>query len=92
MKKEQRFLQRLTEEMDLDGEPVPGMAVVELCGDNRVLIENHLGMCHYSQEKICVKVPYGQIAVCGCGLELSQMTKDRLIIAGKINTLSVHRR
>ncbi len=44
---------------------LPGQPVVELVGDRRVLIENHIGVTEYGTERICVKVKYGQLSVCG---------------------------
>jgi len=92
MKHEQRFLQRIADGMELAGEPLPGESLVEISGERRVLIENHRGMTQYSREKICVKVSFGAVAVLGCGLELTQMTRDRLVISGTIDTVSILRR
>ena len=92
MQKERRFLERIVDEMDLTGEPIPGQSIVEIAGDSRVLIENHCGITQYDAEKFCVKVRFGHIAVCGCNLELSQMTRDRLVISGKIGGITIHRR
>lgn len=92
MKAEQNLFQRLTEGMDLAGEPIPGQSVVELTGGNRVLIENHHGMTQYSRERICVRVQFGMVAICGCGLELSQMTKEQLIVTGRVDNVTILRR
>lgn len=86
------FLNRLAEGVDLGEEPLPGQPIVELAGDRRVLIENHYGVKEYSREKIGVKVKYGQVNICGCGLELRHMTKAQLVISGKIDAVSLHRR
>lgn len=92
MKKEQHFLERLADGMDLSGEPLPGYPLVEIAGERRVLIENHFGITQYSRGEICVKVKFGWISVCGCGLELIRMTKEQLIIAGKIEQVRLLRR
>lgn len=92
MSSKRDLLDRFAEQMDLTGEPVPGESIVELGGDRRLLIENHFGITQYSREKICVKVKCGIIAVCGCDLELSQMTRQQLVICGRIDTLSIARR
>ena len=86
------FLEKMADGMDLTGEPLPGQSIVEISGDRRVLIENHLGLTQYSHQKICVKVKFGQIAVCGCHLELDQMTRQQLIISGQIDTVTIIRR
>lgn len=92
MKEKRNLLQRLAEGADLPGEPLPGQPIAEIAGDRRVLIENHQGVKEYTREKICVKVKYGQLTVCGCGLELSCMTREQLVISGRIDCITLHRR
>lgn len=92
MVKGRRFLERLAEDTDLIQEPMPGQTIVELAGENRVLIENHKGVKAYSCEKIVVKVQYGFLSVCGCGLELQRMSREQLVIRGRIDGVSLHRR
>ena len=66
--------------------------IVEIAGQNRVLIENHQGVLEYSQEKIGIKVSYGKIIVAGTGLNLMQMSCDQLVIKGCVESLQLHRR
>lgn len=82
----------LWEQMDLPGESLPGQVLVEITGENRVLIENHRGVREYSRERIGVKVKYGLIQVCGSCLELRCMTKDQLVISGRIDGVLLKRR
>lgn len=86
------FLERLTEGSDLSVEPLPGQPIIELAGDHRVLVENHFGVKAYSREKIVVKVKFGLVHVCGCGLEMMRMTKDQLVIRGRIDGITLQRR
>lgn len=92
MKDRRSILDALLDGADLPGEPIPGIPVVEISGECRVLIEHHRGVTMYSRERICVKVKFGQIAVCGCGLELMRMTKEQLVISGRIDSVSLLRR
>jgi sporulation protein YqfC len=86
------WMERLTDSADLAAEPLPGQPLVELAGDRRVLIEHHRGVSQYSREQICVKVKYGHVRIDGCGLELSRMSKEQLIIAGRIDGITLIRR
>jgi len=86
------FWVKLTDNSDLTGAVIPGQSIVEISGDRRVLIENHYGVSQYSQEKIGVKVKFGYVCVCGCGLELVRMTKEQLVIAGRIDSVNLIRR
>ena len=88
MGKGRMILQRLADGADLSAEPLPGQPIVEIAGDRRVLIENHFGVKEYSREKIGVKVKYGL----GCNLELIRMTKEQLIISGRIDAVTLIRR
>lgn len=66
--------------------------LVELAGQNRVLIENHLGVLAYSLEEIQVKVSYGKVMVTGNNLKLMQLSREQLVITGHIDTLQLYRR
>lgn len=89
MKQRKGLFQAIMTAADLPGEPVPGVPLLELAGDRRVLIENHLGVTAYCDTEICVKVKYGQICICGSDLELTCMTKERLIISGRIDGIQL---
>ena len=86
------WMQKFTDGMDLPGELPPGVPVIEIAKDCRVLIERHRGMTEYSRERICVKVRYGCVCVCGCGLELTRMSREQLIVSGKIDAVTIQRR
>lgn len=92
MDKAHGFLDRLTENTDLMGEPLPGQPVIEIAGEGRVLIEHHMGVREYSRERIGVKVKYGTVVICGHCLELSRMTREQLVISGRIDGVSLVRR
>lgn len=83
---------KLADGVDLPGEAIPGQPLVELSGDRRVLIENHRGVTEYRKDRIGIQVSYGQITVCGSGLELVRMSKEQLVIRGRIDSITVCRR
>lgn len=92
MKDSRNILQRMTERMDLNGEPIPGQPLIEIAGNCRVLIENHFGVREYSRERIGINVKFGTVEICGCCLELSRMTGEQLVISGQIDGVTLHRR
>lgn len=77
---------------ELPTEAIPGMPLVEIVGCRRVLIENHKGISMYGRNEIHINVSYGQLCVCGVGLELARMTNKQLVITGQIDTISICRR
>ena len=92
LKERGQWINKIAQQADLIGEPLPGQPLVELYGDNRLLIERHGGVVQYQGEEICVKVPYGILCVIGSGLELARMCRDQLVITGKIDGLKIMRR
>ena len=86
------WMQRLVDRADLYGEVLPGGPIVEIAGENRVLVERHRGVTAYSGEKICIQLSYGMLCICGCNLELTRMSRDLLVITGRIDTIQIIRR
>jgi len=92
MRKEHVLFERLTDRFSGAAGTAPGQPLAEIAGDRRVLIENHLGVAAYGTEKIIIKVRYGFLCVCGCQLELMHMTKEQLVICGRIDAVTLQRR
>lgn len=92
MGKGHQFLERLAEEADMDDNSLAHRPIVEIAGDCRVLIENHFGIQGYSRERILVKVKYGYVCVCGGCLEILRMTREQLVIRGRIDGVTLQRR
>ena len=85
------WMHRLTEGMELPGETLPGMSIAELAGDRRILVEGHRGVTEYTPCRVTVKVTFGELSVSGSGLELRQMSRQQLVISGRINALELRR-
>jgi len=77
--------------IDLPGEVIPGQPLIEIAGERRVLIENHHGVTKYGETEICLRVSYGHIRIFGCGLRLLRMTKQQVIISGRIDGIELCR-
>ena len=86
-----RILERLAAAADLPDEALPGLPLIEIAGDGRVLIENHRGVAEYGTKVIRVLVKYGQVCVQGEELELIRMSRCQLIITGKVDGVQLLR-
>lgn len=91
MERNKRLMESLTGAADLQDAPIPGLPLIELAGDMRVLMENHCGVTEYGKERICVKVKFGQVCISGQELSLTKMTKSQLIVCGRIQSVELYR-
>ena len=86
------LVHHFTERADLPGESLPSQTILEIYGENRILIENHQGVTEYSDQQIGVRVHYGSVCVSGSGLHLCRITGCQLVIAGRIEQVKLVRR
>ena len=91
MKERRNFLEHISSAAELQDEAIPGLPLIEILGDRRVLIEHHCGVTEYGCNQICIKVRHGAVAVFGTKLELALMTKEQLIISGCIEGIKLIR-
>lgn len=89
MRKGSKLWEHLSHRADLPDEVFPGQTLIEIVDDRRVLIEHHRGVREYGREKICVRVSYGMVQVCGRGLHLRCMTRSQLVISGCIRGITL---
>ena len=82
------FWDRFADSVSSETVSMSRLPLVELYGGKRILIENHCGVLAYTDNSICVKVKCGQVCVCGSNLNLAMMSRERLVICGRIE--SVH--
>lgn len=85
------MMQRLAKVSDLSEEPLPGLPLIEVAGESRVLIENHSGVTQYGKETIRVRVKFGQVCIEGSSLTLARMSKGQLVISGCIDSIRLLR-
>ena len=91
MKKNGNILDRMAIAVDLPGEAIPGYPLIEIAGERRVLLENHKGVVQYGDTAICLRVSYGFVKVHGCDLRLIRMTRQQVIICGRIESVTLCR-
>ena len=90
--KGEQIWERRTDGADLYEETMPGQPIVEIAGYRRVLIEHHKGVKAYNRERITVKVRFGFVHICGNCLEICRMSRERLVIRGNIEGVTLQRR
>lgn len=78
-------LQKISDRPDL----ITGLPLVEILGNQRVLIEQHRGITEYTTTRIDVRVAKGTIRISGSKLELMKMTGAQLIITGLLDKVEL---
>lgn len=58
--------------------------LVEVWGQQRVLVEYHRGILGYGSEEILVGATFGAIRIRGAGLRLCCMSREQLFVSGEI--------
>ena len=87
--KQGKILRSVTEKIGLQVETAPGVLLVELSGDDRILVENHKCVVGYTDCEIQIRVSFGLVQITGEKLELSCINKEQLVIRGSIRTISL---
>lgn len=86
-----KLFDRLTMSADLPGECMPRIPIVEIAGEQRVLIENHCGVAGYGTNEIRIRVSFGLVCVLGNNLQIARVTKEQMVIFGRIESVSILR-
>ena len=68
----------------------PILPLVEIYGNQRILIEHHKGVCEYGEELIRVRIRQGCICINGKFLQISCITKERIVVQGQIGNVQYH--
>ena len=92
MEKRNKWMMKVKERDQLVYDIAPALTIVEICNNDRVLIENHSGIIKYSDSDVCVKVRYGCVCVNGCQLKLNRMSKNKVVINGRIHGVALQGR
>lgn len=76
---------------ELIGESLPKRPIIELCSDCRLYVERHLGVYEYSDVEIHIGVCFGKLIIKGVSLKLASMSKENLVVTGKIQCVELIR-
>ena len=92
MKEAHRILIRILDTTQLEADIKPGVSILEMINNERLLIEKHKSVIGYTADKIVISMLYGQLYVSGQGLHLAKLGRDQLVINGKIQSITVQSR
>lgn len=70
----------------LDG-AFKGRILLYVCGSNRVLIENHLGVIEFSPRRVRLAGAHGQLLIEGEALTICEARDCALIVRGQLHNI-----
>lgn len=82
-----RFLRGLTERAGLHAESFPGITLLELSGDDRILVENHRKVLGYTPKGIILQTTFGLAKIEGENLVIASMERGQLLIRGRVRAV-----
>ena len=91
MGKSKTFGEKISGVKHFYAEPLPGIPIMEIADDRRLVVENHMGVLEYSNKRICVSIRNGFYKITGDKLSISYMSRFRLVIVGRIELISIER-
>lgn len=87
MKKNQSILKQVIHGSEIQVQSFSASPLIEVIGCERVLIENHISIASYDTQQIYIRVKYGMILIQGDALKLAYMSKEKLVITGKLGSI-----
>ena len=84
MARKGNVLKKATDLLDIPGEMITGMPIIEISGMGKIRIENHRGLLEYGSDKIEINGGKAVIRITGSGMKIKAMNADVLVISGDI--------
>ena len=75
---------RITTALELPKDIMLDLPCINAVGDEELVISNHKGIAGYTREQARVKTSIGEVAVWGKQLVLKEISKEIIVIVGKI--------
>ena len=88
MLKRKERLQRIAENLELPKGPMTNCLQVNICGEEQVWVENHLGILEYTQRRLSFKTEAGKVVITGEKLLLESMGNGEAKVCGEIASVA----
>jgi sporulation protein YqfC len=84
-----QIAQNILSAADFPTEILYGIPIIEIHGNQETIIIHHKGVLSYDESEIDVSTEIGTLHVCGSELFIFQMNRERIVIHGRINSVSI---
>lgn len=82
-----RQIREAAEQMDLPEGFLHGQPLLTLDGDLQLMVERHLGITEYGEQRICIAAKDYTIQIQGERMRLTAMDKESIRIRGRIRSV-----
>jgi len=82
------MVQGLTSLLALPAEATLNMPLLTMVGSGELSVENHKGIIEYTAEKLRINTAAGVLMVEGQSLAIKQLTAERILIRGAMQSLA----
>lgn len=89
MKLYRKVLGNIPEIIDVPDQTLPGVPIIEIYGNRRVLIEGRCAVTQYGATCVRLRNRIGVVSICGCGLSMAELSPNRMIVTGSIEGVSI---
>lgn len=79
------LLLALSRGLDLPSDVMTGEPDVEIRGRNEVTVLRHRGIVGYDAQCVRIGTEQGVLRVCGTGLQIHRMNRERIVLYGEIS-------
>lgn len=83
--------ERFADAVDLSKEIILDAVIISAIGDRELMLENYKSILSYSETCIQIKAKPYPLTITGTGLEIRNISRDLLYLAGRIHSISFNR-
>ena len=84
MKASKTLTGRLFRAVSLPAELLSGIPVVEIKGGQETSVIHHRGIAAYSEREVRILSGIGAVRICGDGLQIELMNRERIVVCGTV--------
>jgi len=81
------FKRRITTTFELPRDIMLDWPSIRMMGDEELVLSNHKGIAEYSKEQVRVKTGIGVVKISGRGLEIREISREDIVVVGKIDAV-----
>ena len=78
---------RVTTTFELPRDIMLDWPTARMAGDEEIVLSNHKGIAEYTKERVRVKTALGIVRILGRGLVIKEISRDDIVIVGKIDAV-----